>query len=188
MPSVVEGLSLAVLEALDAGLPCVLTRVGDAEFLLGEQASVEGQAPGILIDGPAIDPHAANWMTLRELAGVDHPPHAARLAQALDAVLDDLPRFRAGAAARAAEVAEELDVRTMCRRPASPYLAVAARAASRRALMLESELARERRQSSALIETFAAMPEQIGTQLSDQISHRILPEIAASRRLASETH
>ena len=192
MPSVIEGLSLSVLEALRAGLPAVLTRVGDADFLLGEAEPAETHPAGILIDGPAIDPHAANWMTLRELAGVDHPPHAAALAEALAAVLGDLPGFRAAARLRAAALADELDVRSMCRRTAALFLAVAARTAAQRARSLEHELERERQIVAELSDKVTRLPERVreglAQELATQLSQTVLPELAVSRRIALETH
>lgn len=52
MPSLVEGLSLAAVETLQAGLPTILSRTGDAASLLGEGAGV---LPGALIDVPVPD-------------------------------------------------------------------------------------------------------------------------------------
>src|SRR5262249_24032130 len=57
MPSAMEGLSLAVVEALVAGTPSVLTRTGDADFLLGESdPGFTGDVPGALVEGPEIHP------------------------------------------------------------------------------------------------------------------------------------
>jgi glycosyltransferase involved in cell wall biosynthesis len=106
LPSVLEGLSLAAIEALYAGLPLVLTRTGDAAFLLGE--GERAPLAGALVDGPPIDPIAIDGAALTALAAVPHPPHAAALAAALAAVLDDLPARRAAARARREELAAAL--------------------------------------------------------------------------------
>lgn len=106
MPSVVEGLSLSVIEALAAGVPAILTRTGDAARLLGETTS--GSAvPGALIDGPAIDPVRIEGEELFRLAAVDHPPHAPALADAIVRVLDDLPAMRERARERGAALSRD---------------------------------------------------------------------------------
>lgn len=103
MPSIVEGLSLSVIEALAAGVPAVLTRTGDAAALLGGEG--EGALPGALIDGPAIDPLRVEGEDLFRIASADHPSHATGLAHALGAVLDDLPAMRERARRRGHELA-----------------------------------------------------------------------------------
>ncbi|MDG2306590.1 MAG: glycosyltransferase [Candidatus Binatia bacterium] len=104
MPSVLEGLSLSVIEALAAGVPAVLTRTGDAARLLGDGAP-DG-LPGALIDGPVVDPVQIEGEELFRVAAADHPAHAAALAQALGDVLDDLPAMQQRARRRGAELSE----------------------------------------------------------------------------------
>ena len=149
LPSVIEGSSLAALEALGSGVPVVLTRTGDAVELLGESPERAGDAPaklaGVLVDGPALDPWNVDADRLREIAGAEHPAHAPALARALAEVLDDLPARRAAAVSRAAELAGTRSPETMCRRTANFLLRVGAAASAERARGLEAELARERR-------------------------------------------
>ena len=52
-PSMFEGLSLAAVEALQAGLPAVLAPTGDARFLLGEDPE---RRAGIVYERPPNDP------------------------------------------------------------------------------------------------------------------------------------
>lgn len=101
MPSVLEGLSLSVIESLAAGVPAVLTRTGDAGFLLGDAEPL----PGALIDGPAVDPLTIEGEELFRIASADHPPHASALAAAVGRVLDDLPAMRDRARRRGEELA-----------------------------------------------------------------------------------
>ena len=120
MPSLVEGLSLAAVETLQAGVPTILTRTGDAAALLGEgQAASGGVLPGALIDGPVQNLASMDWSKAWDAAGVEHPPHAAALADALAEVLGDLPARRAAAARRGAELEQELSAERMCRETAS---------------------------------------------------------------------
>jgi len=149
LPSVIEGSSLAALEALGSGLPVVLTRTGDAVELLGEAAGAPGEpAPklaGALVDGPTVDPFQVDADRLREIAGEEHPSHAPALARAIDEVLDDLPARRAAAVARAAELAPTRTPEAMCRRTAGFLLRVGATEAAARARRLAADLDRERR-------------------------------------------
>lgn len=112
MPSVVEGLSLAAIESLRAGVPTILTRTGDAASLLGEgRAAV---LPGALIDPPLPDLASMDWSRAWDAAGTDHPPHAGALADAIAEVLHDLPARRTAASQRGAELAQELSADRMC--------------------------------------------------------------------------
>ncbi len=101
MPSVLEGLSLSVIESLAAGVPAVLTRTGDAAFLLGDAEPL----PGALIDGPLVDPLTIEGEELFRIASADRPPHASALAAAVERVLDDLPAMRDRARRRGEELA-----------------------------------------------------------------------------------
>lgn len=103
MPSIVEGLSLSVIEALAAGVPAVLTRTGDAGELLG--GAGETDIPGALIDGPRIDPLRVEGEELLRVATADHPPHAGPLAEALVRVLEDRTAMRDRARRRGDELA-----------------------------------------------------------------------------------
>lgn len=105
MPSVVEGLSLSVIEALAVGVPAVLTRTGDAARLLGVDGSSEPAAlPGALIDGPVVDPVETDGEELFRMATAENPPHAGALALALAAVLDDCANLRVRAKQRGEEL------------------------------------------------------------------------------------
>ncbi len=159
LPSVLEGLSLAALEAMAAGLPAVLTRTGDAELLLGGDGSDGPVLPGALVDGPPFGPYVAGD-ELNALAASDEPPHAARLAAALLEVLDDLPRRSALARERAAALAQELSHGAWIRRYAELFRTVAATGAARRSRALAAATARldaaaerERRSVDALRES-----------------------------------
>jgi glycosyltransferase involved in cell wall biosynthesis len=111
LPSLLEGLSLAAIEALHAGLPLVLTRTGDAAFLLGEGAAEP--LGGELIDPPPVDPFEIDGATLAALASVPDPTQGRAVAGALARVLDDLPRRRAAAAARREALAAALSPERM---------------------------------------------------------------------------
>lgn len=140
MPSVIEGLSLSVLEALGAGVPAVLTRTGDAEMLLG--GTTRAGPAGALIDGPVLDPLTVEGEELFRRASADRPPHAPALAQALARVLDDAPAMRE----RAHRRAEELAMQFAPERIFQDYAAVFGRvvaSAARRAGDGERDLARE---------------------------------------------
>jgi glycosyltransferase involved in cell wall biosynthesis/GT2 family glycosyltransferase len=119
MPSLVEGLSLAAVETLQAGLPTILTRTGDAAELLGvDDPRSSGVLPGALIDGPLCDLAGMSWAQASEAAGAAHPAHAGALADALVEVLGDLPARRAAAVRRGAELEQELSAERMCRETA----------------------------------------------------------------------
>ena len=126
MPSIFEGLSLAAVEALGAGVPSVLTRTGDAAWLLGEGGA--GPLPGALVDAPIADLASLDWGRAREAARVVDANHAAALAEALSAVLADLPARRDAARARAAILEEELSADRMCDQTAAILEAAVARA------------------------------------------------------------
>lgn len=176
LPSVIEGSSLAALEALGSGVPVVLTRTGDAVELLGESPAIPGEAApklaGALLDGPVLDPWSVDADRLREIAGSEHPSHAPALARAIDQVLDDLPARRAAAVARAAELVATRTPEAMCRRTAGFLLRVGATEAAARARSLAGELERERRtiedlrrndeEVRALRERFSGFESQLG--------------------------
>lgn len=107
LPSVIEGLSLAVVEALAAGVPAVLSRTGDAAFLLGEGSGGADSAvlPGALVERPRIDPARTTPESFHDLVWKLDPSRGAPLAGALAAILDDLPARRDAARRRAAELA-----------------------------------------------------------------------------------
>ncbi|MFM7143621.1 MAG: glycosyltransferase family 4 protein, partial [Alphaproteobacteria bacterium] len=148
LPSVIEGSSLAALEALGSGVPVVLTRTGDAVELLGEGPATgdrDVKLAGAIVDGPVLDPWSVDADRLREVAGDEHPSHAPALARAIEEMLDDLPARRAAAVARAAELAATRTPEAMCRRTAGLLLRVGATSSTDRARALEAELDRERR-------------------------------------------
>ncbi len=165
MPSVLEGLSLSVLEALAAGIPAVLTRTGDAEFLLGEKSEI---LPGELIDGPAVDPSFIDGESLVRVAELEHPPHAEALSAAIARVLDDLPRRSSRARVRAEELAGRLAPDEIWKE----YAAVLGRSAvggalrragarSDEAAALRVEIARRSEESESLRAIVAAEAESL---------------------------
>ncbi|HVH07443.1 MAG TPA: glycosyltransferase, partial [Myxococcota bacterium] len=116
LPSWIEGLSLAVVEALAAGVPAVLSRTGDAGFLLGEGAvGSEGVLPGALVARSAIHPVTITPEKFHELVWTCGPAQGAPLAAAITAVLEDLPVRREAARRRAAELAPLLAADRMLR-------------------------------------------------------------------------
>ena len=126
MPSVLEGLSLAAIEAMAAGVPAVLTRTGDAEFLLGGEP-----LPGAIVEGPAFAPHVDS-KGLNQLAASEAPPHAGALATAIAEVLDDLPRRAKLARDRARELAAVLSPQAYLESHLELFTAVAAAGSARR--------------------------------------------------------
>jgi len=193
MPSLVEGLSLAAVETLQAGVPVVLTRTGDAADLLGEGAAGSpGTLPGALIDGPVADLASRDWQAVWEAAGVAHPPHAPALAGAIVAVLADLPARRAAAVRRGAELARELTAERMCRETAELLTEVALEGlvANRFALGAARErLAVERARNDVLhssLEQLRALVADQGRQHADtlaRVEHRASVAAATSERI-----
>jgi glycosyltransferase involved in cell wall biosynthesis len=112
LPSWIEGLSLAVVEALAAGVPAVLSRTGDAAFLLGDDEGAtrgsETVLPGALVSRAPINPVAITPESFHDLVWRADPAHGAPLAAAIAEVLDDLPARREAARSRAAELAPVL--------------------------------------------------------------------------------
>ncbi|HZR83801.1 MAG TPA: glycosyltransferase [Candidatus Binatia bacterium] len=195
LPSIVEGLSLAAVEALAMGVPAVLTRTGDADYLLGE-AREPSDSPqplaGAIVDAPEVDPFATDWRSLRDIAGADHPPHARALAGALARMLDDLPARRAAARARWSDLSAELSTAEMCRRTASLLLRVAASHGAARAALLDeerallaAELDRERAASGELRATVARLEHDLDVRLDDVRGR--LAEVMAEVRTTSRT-
>lgn len=111
-PSILEGLSLAAIETLLAGVPLVSSDVGDARFLVGEPH--DGVRAGRIVRQPTLDPVSCSWSSLLELAGDEHPPHAPELADAVAEILETLPSYRRAARARAVELRALLSADRMC--------------------------------------------------------------------------
>ncbi len=144
MPSVVEGLSLSIIEALAAGVPAVLTRTGDAGMLLGD--GTDDALPGALIDGPEIDPLRAEGEDLLRVASADHPTHALALAEALGTVLDDLPAMRDRARRRGEALATQFAPNQILSQYADVFgrtVATCGRDAARRTLLASESARRE---------------------------------------------
>lgn len=168
MPSLLEGLSLAAVETLQAGVPTILTRTGDAAMLLGEDAPAsDGVLPGALIDVPVPDLASLDWSAAWAAAGAPHPPHAGALADAIAAVLRNLPARRAAALRRGRELAAELSAERMCRETANVLreAAGAGAVATRFALAAARQrLADERARNDVLQATL----EQLRALVADQ--------------------
>jgi glycosyltransferase involved in cell wall biosynthesis len=179
LPSVLEGLSLAAIEAMAAGVPAVLTRTGDAEFLLGEtEPGARDVLPGAIVPGPAFGAHVDS-AELNALAASEEPPHAGALAAAIAEVLDDLPHRRERARARAAELEGPLSRERWLAAHVELFTAVAAAGATRRqralAAATESRLAaaRAEERSAAALDATA-----------DALSRVLLGNIASQRTAA----
>ena len=76
-PSLIEGWSLAVNEAMYRGLPLLLTRVGSAEEMIEEEDT------GITVPAAYEDPLAVNAATLREHCIDPEPRNLSELAEAM---------------------------------------------------------------------------------------------------------
>jgi len=192
MPSFLEGLSLAAVEALRAGVPIVLTRTGDADALLGEGDPRYADAlPGALIDAPALDLATADWADVWARAGAEHPSHAVALAEALAAVLDDLPRRRAAAARRGADLEHELSAERMCRETAQVLtdVVLAASVATRFELAVARRLVAEERARNddlrvAVDELASAVASQVRNQAAAvaRVEHQLATVEATTSR------
>ena len=104
-PSLFEGLSLAAVEALQAGVPAVLAPTGDAGFLLGVD---DAEPAGLVFDRTPADPHLVHSeIRFREASA----PSSADI-QALAAALQEATTRKAmlgrGAVRRAEELRELL--------------------------------------------------------------------------------
>ncbi len=189
LPSVLEGLSLSALEALHAGVPAVLTRTGDAGFLLGletaEGAAVApfGPLPGALIDGPTVDPWAVDWRSLREIAGAEHPPHAPALTEALAAVLDDRDACRAAARGGGAPP-RRLAPAPWGRAPAWVHRRAAPHRGWAKARELADSLAEERRRAAELRADLARIAQGVPSIAAgvDEVRRVVAAELPATRR------
>jgi glycosyltransferase involved in cell wall biosynthesis/GT2 family glycosyltransferase len=185
MPSLVEGLSLAAVETLQAGVPTVLTRTGDAAALLGAGGDLgagAGVLPGALIDVPIPDLASMAWSDAWDAAGVDHPPHAGALATAIADVLQDLPARRAAAVRRGAQLAGELSAERMCRETAQVLFEAAGAGAVTTRFELAAarqRLADERARNDVLqatLEQVRALVVEQGRQqaeVASRIEHRV---------------
>lgn len=183
MPSIVEGLSLAAIEAMAAGVPAVLTRTGDAAWLLGEEESTgaahrDAPLPGALLDGPPLPAHVHSEV-LNRVAASDDPPHAAALVDALAAVLDDLPRRSELARARAAALGAELSPDVWLQRHVELYAAVAADGAVRRRTQIARATACHTAAAAAERSVRAALESAV-----DELSRVLLGNLAARRSAA----
>ena len=108
LPTLQEGCSNAVLEALCSGLPMVLTNVGNAR-------EAKAAAPGACIVVPAAvsDPVQLTDQLARQLSGEENAPNADALADAIFTAAANLPAMRA-AAHCAAEHAQAFGCEAMC--------------------------------------------------------------------------
>lgn len=189
MPSLVEGLSLSAVETLQAGVPTVLSRTGDAAALLGE-GSGAGSMPGALIDVPVPDLASMDWSAAWEAAGAEHPPHAGALADAIGEVLRDLPARRAAALRRGAELAGELSAERMCRATAGVLLeaACAGAVANRFELAaMRQRLADERARNDVLQASLEQVRALVETQARQQaeVAGRIEHRVAGVAEIAT---
>jgi glycosyltransferase involved in cell wall biosynthesis len=124
LPSLFEGLSLAAAEALQAGLPAVLSPTGDADFLLGLEAG--GAPAGVRIERPAADPHRPDLGELLGRAAEPDEEQIEALDEALARALAALPALTRGAVERAEALAGLLDPARPVREHAALLLAAAA--------------------------------------------------------------
>jgi glycosyltransferase involved in cell wall biosynthesis len=104
-PSLFEGLSLAAVEALQAGVPAVLAPTGDAGFLLGVS---EAEPAGLVFDRPPNDPHLNPAEIRFREASAPAPADVEVLAAALQEATKKMAVLRRGAARRAEELREVL--------------------------------------------------------------------------------
>jgi glycosyltransferase involved in cell wall biosynthesis len=183
LPSWIEGLSLAVLEALAAGVPAVLSRTGDAGFLLGEgDAARVGPLPGALVDRPRIDPVAITPESFHDLVWRDDPERGRVLAAAIAEVLDDLPARREAAHRRAAALAPWLAPERMVHEYADLFRRTVAATAERSASFLEASVAAvERSRADAELATESLRHAVIGLLRADRA-------LTAERRQRAAAH
>ena len=97
-PSMFEGLSLAAVEALQAGVPAVLAPTGDATFLLGE-----GREPraGIVYERPPHDPRGTFSEIQFRAAAQPAAAEVQALAAAIREAAENIEDLRVGARRRA---------------------------------------------------------------------------------------
>lgn len=88
LPSMFEGASLAAAEALACGLPCVLTRVGDADDLAEATGAVTLLDPP---QGTYLDIHPHNY---NQCLTAQFPDFSRQLAGALETTLENLPQMQ----------------------------------------------------------------------------------------------
>jgi len=113
LPSLIEGFSLARLEAMAAGLPCITTRVGDAGWLFD-------QGGGLLIDNPYGSIARLDHDTLLSARLEDSPATVPALTEAMRTFLREPERWRIEGKTNPARVrALGLDTAEMVRRYAT---------------------------------------------------------------------
>ena len=104
-PSMFEGLSLAAVEALQAGVPAVLAPTGDARFLLGEDPELRA---GIVYERPPNDPQGTFSEIQFRAAAQPAAAEVQALAAAIRKAAEDIEDLRVGARQRANTLRELL--------------------------------------------------------------------------------
>ncbi len=107
LPSLVEGCSMALLEAAAAGCVCIASDVGGARDLVSAGGSV------MLLPSPLGELEGVTQRQFLAAASSPLPQHRANLAEALRAVWRDYGAFAAGAAETRARLRELADLRQM---------------------------------------------------------------------------
>jgi glycosyltransferase involved in cell wall biosynthesis len=126
LPSLFEGMSVALLEALYHGLPVIATRVGAAEALLGDGAC------GRLVPPPYADLRALDFASLMRTGREEAPSNVGELEAAMEDFLEHPGRWRDQGAAGTARVEGAYDLTTTVRRYEGLFETVAAEARARR--------------------------------------------------------
>jgi glycosyltransferase involved in cell wall biosynthesis len=92
LPSLVEGCSMALLEAAAAGCVCIVTDVGSARDL------ATGGCPAVLLPSPLGELESVTQQQFFEAAAAELPEHRANIAEALRNVWRDYGSFAAAVA------------------------------------------------------------------------------------------
>jgi len=125
LPSLIEGFSLALLEAAFYGLPIIATRVGGAPDLL------QGERFGVLIEPAYDDISGVGVGTLTRLATEERPPHTDQLVRAMREFLHRPGYWRAQGRSGREKVIASYDMARTVSRYEDLFLELATRRAGR---------------------------------------------------------